>query len=230
MDEDDAALAAGEDVRVEEAPPPPPAEAEDPLAAERAVLRQAQDEVERERARLRQAQDEVARARQHGEVGALDAQVAAFEGRDWDKLIAEDPGRAQAEWVAYMRARDQRDRMAGELARGHAQRLQQAHAAVSRDIKDWSPELAGKLSAFGRSMGFSDEELGAITDPRQIKVLHAAWSGAERARQAQAAEQLATAQRYAPVPTVSGAAGRIETAPDTDDFLAFERLAAARGR
>src|SRR6185437_1059404 len=58
-----------------------------------------------------------------------------------------------------------------------ARRLEEARAALARDIRDWSPELAGKLSQFAIAQGFTADELRQVTDPRVIKLLHAAWVG-----------------------------------------------------
>jgi hypothetical protein len=45
---------------------------------------------------------------------------------------------------------------------------------LKRDIKDFGPELLRKLDDTGSHFGFSGTELAAVTDPRMIRVLHAA--------------------------------------------------------
>lgn len=66
-----------------------------------------------------------------------------------------------------------------------SERLEAAHAELARDIEGWSPELAADIAAWGQARGFTPEELAAVDDPREVKVLHMAMIG-ERALAEQA--------------------------------------------
>ena len=83
--------------------------------------------------------------------------------------------------------RQHRDQIAGRInqfqqfkvgeaskATAEAQRKAAEVLAGPDGIPGFSKELVQKLNATGRNFGFSDEELGGITDPRLVKVLHAA--------------------------------------------------------
>lgn len=80
-------------------------------------------------------------------------------------------------------------------------RLEAAHAELARDIEGWSPEMAADLAAYAQSKGFSPEELAAVEDPREVKVLHLAMLG-EQALAAQAHER--AFGRFRPPTTVGG--------------------------
>lgn len=53
--------------------------------------------------------------------------------------------------------------------------LERATAELAQDKSlKWSKETAASLSAYGKSLGFSDTELAQVSDPRVIRLLHKA--------------------------------------------------------
>jgi hypothetical protein len=98
---------------------------------------------------------------------------------------ATDEARA---WQAPPEPPAARDPGPGPEADERAARLQAAHAELARDIEGWSPQMAAEITAYGRARGFTAEELAAVEDPREVRLLHAAMVG-ERALAEQAQAQ-----------------------------------------
>jgi len=180
-----------------------------------------------------------ANLQEHAEVFSLEKQVEAYTKVDWASLRAQDADAYREHWDTYQQLKDnlgnakealsKKDQeRAFEEQRIRAKQLEEATTVLQREIPGWSPDLAGKLTSFGEEkLGLTRGELSQITDPRLIKTLHLAYVGAEiQAKQAKAAK-LAEAQKVTPAASISGgkAAGRFQTAADTNDFAAFEKLA-----
>src|SRR5262249_47400230 len=135
-------------------------------------------------------------------VVALNDQLARFDGLDWNELQARDPAQAQELWNALLQIKDARDRSALLLEqnvqqkfldgqRTRAKQVQDGHDVLARELKGWSPELQARLRAHGQSLGFTPAELGQVTDPRLVKLLHAAFEGALAKQRLAASEQAA---------------------------------------
>lgn len=160
----------------------------------------------------------------------IDGQLEQYKAVNWQQLERDDPLQAQSLWRQFQQLKEARQELAGSLSQKMqqrslaaqqetAKRIQEAHATLSRDIKGWGPELAAKVSDFGRTAGFSDEELSGTTDPRVVKVLHLAMLGQQLMSKQMAGARPAGQQPAArPAPTVGGAAraakdpGRMTTA------------------
>jgi hypothetical protein len=148
-------------------------------------------------------------------VVAFNDAIARFEQADWAKIRAENPQLYNDLWFQYGQAKEQRDRAVVALQQKvqersskaqleQARRIEEARAALARDIRDWSPELAGKLNQFAIDAGFTADELRQVTDPRVIKLLHAAWAGHQLQLKSAAATKAANSEAAKPLPTVSG--------------------------
>jgi len=150
----------------------------------------------------------------------LNMELAAHEQRDWQKLEAEDPARAQLELSKYVMLRDRRDALLGrmqqnerrhaiEVAQANARRYEQVSAQLARDIKGWN-EVAPKLAEFAKANGVSDAEMEhlAVNAPL-AKLLHKAWLGDQLIRKQSAAAAKADADAStAPEPLKQVAKGR----------------------
>ena len=121
---------------------------------------------------------------------AMDQGLAEFGQVDWETWRQCDPAAAEAAWASYEQlwgAREQagweteQRRVLSELEgeRDRADRLEQAELELIRDIDGWSPQMREQLFAFALDRGFTAEELSAVDDPREVKVLHLAMLGAE---------------------------------------------------
>jgi len=87
--------------------------------------------------------------------------------------------------------------------RATAKQIEDSRIVIQRDVKDWSPELAGKLMEFGtREFGFTPHEVQTVTDPRLIRLLHRAYLGDQAIKRAAASQKLASSDGLKPVPQV----------------------------
>ena len=202
------------------------------LAAERAAL-------EAERAALRVAGPAGAEVDgpQAVALAAIDDLVGRYQQVDWQGLAAANPQAAREAWDAFANAAAEREALAQHLAvEGQARALENAqerqkalqagHAELARDVPGWSPQLAGEMNRFAQAQfGFTPDEVGSVTDPRLVKLLHKAFSGA--ADQARAA-RIRAGQATQPAYSLRGGGGAFHAAGNTDDFAAFERLADAK--
>lgn len=172
-----------------------------------------------------------------GKLVSINEQVAQLEQVNWEQFARERPADAQAEFMRFQRLKDQRAGLVGSIQ----QRVQEQKATSEREFKSsleagraelqskipgYSPELESKLADFGTEHGFSrDEILDAVSDPRSIEVLHLAYLGKQALAQQKKTQTIAQGQRTAPAKTLRGKSGQFKTAPNTNDFSAFEKLA-----
>jgi hypothetical protein len=190
------------------------------LAAERRV-------VEAERTLHAQTQET------RSALAALEHKMAAVEAVDWQALQRDDPEAAeQLRRHAQMLVEAHRHLAADLDARQaqyhaaeqhtHAERLREGHAALSRDIEGWSPELAGRLAEFATSeFGVTPQELAEVHDPRLVKLLHAAYVAANAGRLNRQAQRHVDAQASRPAATVGGraAAGKDPNRMSTEEWM-----------
>ena len=180
-----------------------------------------------------QAQSQQEYLQDAAKVVALDDQIKQFEQVDWNALNQQDPAKAQQLWMTYSQLKDSRADVLGQLQQKEQQRaldsqqrlakqIEESNAVLARDIKGWSPELAGKLRDFAvEKLGFSAQELGQVTDARIVKLLHRAYVGDQLvAKQMGAATQTAVPQ-VKPVPTVgsNAPAGKDPGRMSTDEWM-----------
>jgi hypothetical protein len=115
-----------------------------------------------------------------------DQQLEQYKALDWQALIDRDPVEAMKLDRQMRQLQDTRNTAQSRITQIQqasaiqaqqetAKRLEEGRAAVQRDIKDWSPELAQKLTDHGKSYGFTDNELSQVTDPRSVQILHDAY-------------------------------------------------------
>lgn len=172
--------------------------------------------------------------RHQAQIVSIDERLAEFgrltEG-DWAQIEASDPVRAQQLWRQFSQLKDTRQQALGQLQhkvhersleqqRTVAKQIEEGQAVLARDIKEWSPELAGRLSDFAvRDFGFTPDEIGTITDPRMIKVLHRAHQAEQLLKKQAATQKAVTAEAVRPTPKVAG-----QTAPakGLDDRLSTD--------
>lgn len=119
------------------------------------------------------------------EVQGLESQLQQYAQVDWAALAKEDPAQylmLDRQQRALQEAANKGKAELQHLAHDHASKAQelrrQAQARcieeVRKDIKDFGPDLLKSIDETGRAFGFSGEELAQVTDPRVVRVLHAA--------------------------------------------------------
>jgi hypothetical protein len=152
--------------------------------------------------------------REVAQVVAIDDRLAQFSQVNWQALTDQDPVQALKLHTEFTQLQARRGQLANALTqkqqvqqqeqqRTHAKQLMEARQVLEREIKGWSPDLAGKLMEYGSTQGFSAQELNNVTQPALVKVLHKAHLYDQLQKQRQAKP---TATPAPPVTRVSGAA------------------------
>jgi hypothetical protein len=153
-----------------------------------------------------------------GRLLAYNNALAQYEQLNWDALRAHNPAHTQALLSQYMNVKNHRDGAANLLQAKvdrwrHARDAQDARqyaecqAVLTRDIKEWSPALSGRLKEFGmREFGFAPHEVASVSDPRLIKVLYRAMIGDQLIKKGAASARAAEQEGIKPLPQLGGSA------------------------
>jgi hypothetical protein len=150
-----------------------------------AVAEQRKALEERQEALKQAEQAQQAAFEKRVEIKALEKQLQAYDQIDWAALAESDP--AQAMKLSFSReallkqqakAEQEMSQVQQQAKEMSAQQRQQALARdaeiLTRDIKGWGPELGRKIAEYGKSHGYTEQELANVT-ARDIKVLHEAY-------------------------------------------------------
>lgn len=119
------------------------------------------------------------------EIRSLDAQLAQYAQVNWAELAQSDPAQCMQLQMQRNALKEQADTLKGDLQRlahEHGQKASQMMQAaqarcieeVRKDIKGFDADMLKSIDDTARTFGFSGEELSRVTDPRIVKVLHAA--------------------------------------------------------
>ena len=159
-------------------------------------LRSEQQQWESERqsitAQLRQKEDQYAKA-----LGSLEQTFGPVLGEepDWNALYGENPeqyAHQRAQWDQLAAIRSEQQRIAAErqqdVEKQRMAQLQQEADALQAKVPEWADDgkrkaLIEEIREYGRSVGYTDQELGQIWNHRDFLVLR----DAARYRQAQQA-------------------------------------------
>jgi hypothetical protein len=129
---------------------------------------------------------------------SIDETLDQYSKVDWDALSESDPIEAQKHFMKYQqlgatrtaavqKLQEAEQKTAFDAQQSRAKQLEDANAVLSRDIKGWSPEVATKLHEFAiKDLGFTPQEMGQVTDPRIVKLLHQAYVGASLSKKQEA--------------------------------------------
>jgi hypothetical protein len=132
------------------------------------------------------AQAHQAHIREVAQMVAIDDRLAQFSQVNWQQLTDNDPVQALKLHTEFTQLQAHRGQLQNSLTqkqqqaqheqqRSTAKQLMEARAVLERDIKGWSPELATKLSEYGKSIGYPPEVLDSVTQPAFVKTLHKAY-------------------------------------------------------
>ena len=165
----------------------------------------------------------------------VDKSLKQYENVDWGRFAAENPAQAQAAMLQYqqlqmhrqqladgLNTHEQTKRQASEQARYAA--LAQAKADLLQAMPDFNADVAREIVASTVShYGYSPDEINAITDPRQVRILRDAMSW----RKSQEAATKAAKAVTAPTQTQTVKPSSKKTVnPDkmsTAEWMAYER-------
>lgn len=143
--------------------------------------------IEAERALIQQtAQSHQQHIREVAQLVAIDDRISQFANVNWQGLADQDPVQALKLHTEYTQLQAQRAQLgdsltqkrqqqAQEAERATAKQILQAREVLERDIKGWSPDLAAKLTDYGKTQGYPAEVLSAVTQPAFVKTLHKAF-------------------------------------------------------
>jgi hypothetical protein len=164
--------------------------------------------------RALESRDAAARqhVREYARLIALNDQIQAYETVDWAHFQQADPQGAQQQWRNLALLKEKRAGIAEDFQhreqlraldqqRERARLVEEGHAALARELPEWTQDMARKIVDFGANKyGFTADEIAGIVDPRMVCVLHDAMcrhhDGAKRTKIAEieAAQKIRPAQ------------------------------------
>lgn len=138
---------------------------------------------EQETAFNQQVQIHTALIQEIAKVTAIDQQLSQYQNLDWQKLSDTDPVEAQKLFFSYNQLQVHRGQVINELntkkqgltdaqKQARAKQVELGWKVLEKDIPGWNKDMARSIVESGREYGFNDEELGNLTDPRAVKLLH----------------------------------------------------------
>lgn len=168
---------------------------------------------------------------------SLNERLAEYDKVNWQEVETFDQqngtNHAQRVLREQLQLRTERDNLGRELyqkEQAHlsdvqlqrAKQLEEGNRVLAQKIPNWSPETAGKISAFVQSeFGLTPQEVGQITDPRWVLVAHRAMLQSEATQQQKAVQRHQASQQIQPAATT---AQRAPAAKDPDRMSPDEWL------
>lgn len=165
----------------------------------------------------------------------VDKSLAQYQNVDWGRFAADNPAQAQAAMLQYQQLQIHRQQLADGLStheqtKRHASEqarhaaLAQAKADLLQAMPDFNADVARDIVASTVShYGYTADEVNAITDPRQVRILRDAMSW----RKSQDAATKAARAVTAPTQTQTVKPSSKKTVnPDkmsTTEWMAYER-------
>lgn len=158
------------------------------VAEERkAIEAQTQAIKAQEKALEEQAQIQQALVKEFGKLTAIDESLSQYANIDWGALTDSDSVQAQKLFYQYSQLKNNREKAIQELNHKHAHLTEQKQSRqreliakglrqLHEAIPGWNAEKAGEVTSTGKDIGFTDNELSQIADPRMVKAL---WEAAQ---------------------------------------------------
>ena len=124
-----------------------------------------------------------------GRVASIDERLQQFSQLNWQALSEADPLQAQKLYFDYQQLKDTRVNVVGAIQQREAQHhtqqqqrmateIEEGNKVLAKELPGWGAELAREILDFAnKDLGYPMHELQQITDPRIVKVLHAAMIG-----------------------------------------------------
>lgn len=188
----------------------------------------------------RQAAQELTRlTHEHADLVAdwrvVQRQIEGMSQTDWDALSESDPLTAQKQMARLMQLQNAQQRIGAQLQQSIAsmtakqqasakEALERANAELAKD-KDlkWGKETAAALTAYGKSLGFSDTELAQVADPRVVRLLHKAQQYDALVASRPAVTKRVSESAKAVKPNASGSAQSIQRTQADDAMKRLDR-------
>lgn len=167
--------------------------------------------------------------KEYGQLQAIDSQLEELKGIDWNQAVEIDSTAAMKLQFKYNQLLQQRGELAGninnlqdevEQKRNQAlqEQIQQGAEVCKREIPGFgTPEVTKKIVDTGKWIGFTEQDLSGITDPRAIKALYL-LSGIKESQEKLKAKPKAVEVK----PTQSIKGGKSAPKPGLSDELSSE--------
>lgn len=198
------------------------------LAEQRRIFEQGQEAIKQ----AKEADDQATELR--SDLRYVDKQLQQYQNIAWARLAAQAPAEAQAAMMQYNQLQIARSQLADGLAKheqtASAAREQAQHAALAKAqaellqaMPDFNANMAREIvESTVSAYGYTADELNAVSDPRQVRVLRDAmlWRKSQ-----QAASKAAKPAAPTPVKTVTPSSKKTVD-PDkmsTEEWMAYER-------
>ena len=177
------------------------------------VSQQRQALEERAKAHEEQAKSFQEYRADYAKLDAIEERLKLFGQVNWQQESQKDPVGTQQLYFQYQQLkdaklevsqsiRDKEEKRTLDAQRTRAKQLEERHAVFSREIPDWSPDLANKLTDFAvNTLGIPVQFLQEVTDPAFVKALRLAEIGHRAEKQLTAAANQPRPE-VKPVPTV----------------------------
>ena len=115
-------------------------------------------------------------------VKAIDQQIEQYNALNWDELYQQDVGQASALDRQKRELESQRQNTINRLNENqakalanqraeHARIVEEGQKVLSKEIDNWTPELAQTIAAYGISQGLKEQAVASITDPVHVKLI-----------------------------------------------------------
>jgi hypothetical protein len=155
-------------------------------------------------------------------VKQIDERIKAYEGVDWAKARAENPAEAALAAVELLQLQDQRKeavnaaaQVARKLTEGRqkldGEKRAEMAKVLDKELPGWRENVGIEITKYALSKGYTEKDLGAITDPRVVIAL-------DKARRfdalQQSKEQVKAKAKAAPPVVKPGAPRRVDAAQD----------------
>ena len=115
-------------------------------------------------------------------VKAIDQEIEQYNALNWPELYQQDVGQAATLDHQKRELENQRQQTINRLNQNqakalesqrveHARMREEGQKVLSKEIDNWTPELAQTIAAYGVSQGLNEQAVASIIDPVHVKLI-----------------------------------------------------------
>lgn len=119
------------------------------------------------------------------ELYSLQQEYQRMLAQDWDQLTNDNPVEALKQQAKMKRLEARGAQIQAEVQGAEQQimalqrqqsdeLLRKGHEALTREIPGWNRDIATRLRDYGKALGYTENEMNDVYDPRFVKALHKA--------------------------------------------------------
>jgi hypothetical protein len=154
------------------------------LAEERKVIDERNQAIKAQEEQIKhQTEIQQALIKDIAKVTSIDEQLAEYDKVNWSQLTDQDPAYAQKAFMQYTALRDRKNSMVQELNQKasylkqqqqsrYEEMLNKGREALNKDLPGWNTDKFPDIKEAAKSLGYQDNELAGVTDPRVFKALY----------------------------------------------------------